>query len=75
MDVKKFKDGSRCIVEERNGEQIIHIRLGKELGFVKGLVLSDDTYILNMNCSLSAEVPQPKKLIHQLKSPDESCKV
>lgn len=32
--LKVFEDGSRCIVEEVNGRQIIHIRLGFNLNFI-----------------------------------------
>lgn len=73
--LKTFEDGSRCIVEEINGRQIIHIRLGFNLNFIDKLILTDGTIIQNMQYELNAEQPTPSQLIQRLKQPDESCYV
>lgn len=73
--LKVFEDGSRCIVEEVNGRQIIHIRLGFNLNFIDKLILTDGTIIQNMQYELNAIPPTPKELIQKLKQPDESCYV
>lgn len=71
--VKTFKDGSRCIVEDINGYEVIHIRLGKALNFIDKLILTDGTIVQNMQYELSAERPTPNQLIQRLKQPDETC--
>lgn len=73
--IKTFKDGSKCIVDEFQGREIIHIRLGFNLNFIDKLVLTDGTIIQNMQYELKAQIPTPSELVTKLKQQDESCYV
>lgn len=45
-----------------NEKGIKHIRMGWKNGFVKGVILNDDTILQNMQCSLSAKIPTDEEL-------------
>lgn len=48
------------MIKEENG--IKSIRMGWKNSFIKGVILSDDTIIQNMQCSLDAEIPTDEEL-------------
>lgn len=41
---------------------IKHIRMGKKLNFIKGIILSDGTILQNMQCELNAIIPSDEEL-------------
>ena len=49
------------MIKEKDGTK--SIRMGWKNSFVKGVILSDDTIIQNMQCNLEAEIPTDDQLI------------
>lgn len=45
-----------------NKNGVRHIRMGWKNGFIKGVILNDDTIIQNMQCSLNAKIPTDEEL-------------
>lgn len=70
--IKNFADGSRCIVEECNGYQVLHIRLGFDLNFIDKLVLVDGTIIQNMQYEINATIPTPLELVQKITPNDQT---
>lgn len=53
-------------VEIKNGihveNGVKHIRMGWDYQYIKGVILSDDTVIQNMQCDLNAKIPTDEEL-------------
>lgn len=45
-----------------NENGVKQIRMGWKNGFIKGVILNDDTIIQNMQCSLNAKIPTDEEL-------------
>lgn len=45
-----------------NENGVKHIRMGWKNGFVKSVILNDDTIIKNMQCNLNAKIPTNEEL-------------
>ena len=58
---KKEEENKKTLYVDEKG--VKHIRMGWEHQYIKGIILSDDTIIQNMQCSLDAKIPTDEELI------------
>ena len=75
--LKKFEDNSVCIVDEDvyflQVNESKHLRLGRKLGFIQSIILTDGTVYQNMHAMSDMNIPTPGAIAELLKDFGAAC--